>query len=115
MCGCTGNLNFAATPNRMTILRKPAEVNGAPRSEVKMMGETGSCSRLSWRKARTAGNGMDSWRTILGSIDVQSTVTEVDSVPTQGHKLAYPQAMPIGDQDHGGVAVAMAVAAGGDD
>ena len=63
----------------------------------------------------TAGNGMDSRRTILGSIDVQSTVTEVDRIPTQGHKLAYPQAMPIGDQDHGGVAVAMAVAAGGDD
>src|SRR5262249_20036202 len=31
----------------------------------------------------TAGNGMDSRRTILGSIDVQSTVTEVDRIPTQ--------------------------------
>jgi len=62
----------------------------------------------------TAGNGMDSRRTILGSIDVQSTVTEIDRIPTQGHKLAYPQAMPIGDQDHGGVTVAMAVAVGGD-
>src|SRR5262245_66176819 len=63
----------------------------------------------------TAGNGMDSRRTILGSIDVQSTVTEVDRIPTQGHKLACPQAMPIGDQDHGGVAVTVTVVGGGFD
>ena len=41
MRGYTGNLNLAATPRRATILRKPAVVNGAPRSETKTNGDTG--------------------------------------------------------------------------
>jgi len=110
-------LNFAATPNRMTILRKPAEVKRRSPLRGEDDGRNGLLLALELAQGSqlTAGNGMDSWRTILGSIDVQSAVTEVDRIPTQGHKLAYPQTMPIGDQDHGGVAVAMAVAAGGDD
>jgi len=34
---------------------------------------------------------MHSWRAVLGSIHMQPTVTEVDGVPTQGHKLARSQ------------------------
>ena len=40
---------------------------------------------------------------------------EVDRVPAQRHQLGRPQAVPIGDQHHGGVAVAMAVLPGGSD
>src|SRR5262249_39145664 len=47
--------------------------------------------------------------------DMQPTVTEVEGVPAQRHELARPQPVPIGDQDHGGVAVAVTVVAGGFD
>ena len=40
---------------------------------------------------------------------------EVDGVPAQRDQLGRPQAVPVGDQHHGGVAVAMAVLAGGRD
>ena len=33
---------------------------------------------------------------------------EVEHVPAQGGELAHPQAVAVGDQDHGGVAVAVA-------
>ena len=36
---------------------------------------------------------------------------KVDGVPAQRDQLARPQAMAVGDQDHGGVAVAIAVLA----
>src|SRR5262249_38569488 len=54
MWGWTGKPKPAATPRRAISLRKPAAVNGALRSDVKMKGETGSCSRLSRRKARSS-------------------------------------------------------------
>ena len=37
---------------------------------------------------------------------------EVDCVPTEVANLGSPEAMPVGEQDHGGVAVAVAVAFG---
>ena len=46
--------NPAATPSRAIILRKPAGVNGAPRSDVKINGDAGSWSRLSRRNARNS-------------------------------------------------------------
>src|SRR5262249_19892758 len=54
MCGWTGKPRSAATPSLATILRTPAGVNGASRSDVKMNGESGSCSRLSRRRARSS-------------------------------------------------------------
>ena len=36
---------------------------------------------------------------------------KIDGVPPQRDQLARPQAMAVGDQDHGGVAVAIAVLA----
>src|SRR6516165_2029606 len=58
---------------------------------------------------------MHGWGAILGAIDVELTLTEVDGVPPQGHKLADSQSVPIGNQDHGGVAMTMAVVASGGD
>src|SRR6516165_11159860 len=58
---------------------------------------------------------MHGWGAILGAIDVELTLTEVDGIPPQGHKLADSQPVPIGNQDHGGVAMTVAVVASGDD
>ena len=40
-------------------------------------------------------------------------MTEVDGIPAQRHKLADAQPMPIGNQHHCRVAMAIAVVAGG--
>ena len=37
---------------------------------------------------------------------------EVDGVPAQRHQFDRPQAMPVGEQHHGGVAMTIAVASG---
>ena len=42
-------------------------------------------------------------------------MAEVDRIPPQRHQLGHPESVPIGDQHHGGVAVAVTVAAGGGD
>ena len=39
-------------------------------------------------------------------------LVEVDLIPAQVDQLTDPQAVPIGDEDHGGVAVTPAVLAG---
>ena len=46
---------------------------------------------------------------------MQAAMGEVDGVPAQRHELGRPQAVPIRDQHHGGVAVAVAVLPGGSD
>ena len=40
---------------------------------------------------------------------------KIDGVPPQRDQLARPQPVPVGDQDPGGVAVAIAVLPGGSD
>jgi hypothetical protein len=44
---------------------------------------------------------------------VERRAVEVDLVPAQIADLGRPEAMPEGDQDHGGVAVTVPVALGG--
>jgi hypothetical protein len=44
---------------------------------------------------------------------VQVAVPEVERVPAQGDELGDAQAVPVGEEDHGGVAVAVAPAAAG--
>ena len=43
--GCAWKPSLAALPTRSTIRANPAVVNGAPRSDVKINGDFGSCSR----------------------------------------------------------------------
>jgi hypothetical protein len=45
---------LAAFPSLSTILAKPAVVNGAPRSLVNTNEDLGSCSRCSFRSARSS-------------------------------------------------------------
>ena len=42
-------------------------------------------------------------------------MAEVDGVPPQRHQLGRPKTMPIRDQHHSGIAVAVAILPGGDD
>ena len=58
-----------------------------------------------------AGQGMRRRRALLHAADMQARAGEVDLVPSQVHQLGRPQAVAEGDEDGGGVAVAMAVAA----
>ena len=81
------------------------------RSDVKTNGEGGSWSRLSRRSARSSTplKGVNGWRAVLGAAHMDLPVGEVDGVPAQGHQFDRPQAMPVGEQHHGGVAMAVAV------
>jgi hypothetical protein len=44
----------------------------------------------------------------LDAVDMQAAVREVDRVPPQRDELGRPQTVPIRDQHHGGVAMAVA-------
>src|SRR5262249_22507618 len=57
---------------------------------------------------------MDAWCALLDPMNVQAPLGKLDLMPLQVAQLRGPQAMPIGDQDHRGVAVTTAaVLAGG--
>ncbi len=58
---------------------------------------------------------MNRFGATLDAVDMQAAMGEVDGVPAQRDELGRPQAVPIRDQHHGGVAVAMAVLPGGSD
>ena len=114
MCGCTGKPKSAATPSRAIILRKPAVVNGAPRSRRKDERRRRVLLALepAQRPQLAAGQRVDRLRAALEPADMQAAMGKIDGVPPQRDQLARPQAVPVGDQHHGGVAVAMAVLAG---
>jgi hypothetical protein len=57
-----------------------------------------------------ADNRVRRRRAALVAPDVHHAGGKVDLVPTQVNQFGDPQAVAIGDQDHGGVAVAVAVA-----
>ena len=46
---------------------------------------------------------------------MQTAVGKVDGVPPQRNELARPQPVPVGDQHHGGIAMAVAILPGGID
>ena len=59
-----------------------------------------------------ADDRMGRGRALLDPADMQAGMGEVDLIPAQVDQLADPQAVAIGDQDHGRVPVAPAVLAG---
>ena len=63
------------------------------------------------RPQLAAGQRVNRLRAALEPAHMQAAMGKVDRVPAQRDQLARPQAMPVGDQDHGGVAVAIAVLA----
>ena len=58
-------------------------------------------------------NGMGAGCPLLGPANRQRRVIEVDLVPTQVDKFRRSQAVPVGQQHHGGIAVAVSVGLGG--
>jgi hypothetical protein len=47
---------------------------------------------------------------LLDPADVQGGRSEVHLLPAEVHQLGYPEAVPVGDEDHGGIPVAPPVA-----
>ena len=56
---------------------------------------------------------MDAWRPALAAADVEAAGLKLDLVSSEIAHFGGPQAMPVGDQDHGGVAVTVAAAFAG--
>jgi hypothetical protein len=52
-----------------------------------------------------AGQWMDGGHPILKPMDVQSTMDEIDLLPAQRAQFGCSQAVPEGNQNHGGVAM----------
>ena len=104
----------AASPARSKSLAKPPVVNGEPRSLVNTNGDLGSCSRCSFLKARSSSPGIG-WVAGDPALTLRTCSAgsgEIDLIPTEIDQFGCPQAMAIGDQDHGGVPIARAVLAG---
>jgi hypothetical protein len=116
MCGWALSSRPALAEARSIMRAKPAVVNGDPRSLTKTKGEAGF-SRWSRRKARSSSpwtlDGVCAGRSILCPPDVEHRTVEVDLVPTQIADLGRPQTVTVGQQDHGGVAMTVAIALGG--
>lgn len=51
--------------------------------------------------------GMDAGRAPLDPVDLEQPLFQVDLVPAQRHQLRHAQAVAVGQQDHGRVAVAV--------
>lgn len=54
---------------------------------------------------------MDGRRAVLGPADMDLPMGEVDRIPAQRDQLNRAQAMPVGEQHHGGVAMPVSVVA----
>jgi hypothetical protein len=65
------------------------------------------------RSQLVTADGMGTRRALLDAANCQRGRLEVDLVPSKVNQLAGAEAVAIGDQDHGGVAVAPAVGFGG--
>lgn len=56
---------------------------------------------------------MSAGRAALDPADVQCRCRELALIPAQVDKLRRPEAMPVGHEDHGGIAMPPAVSPGG--
>ena len=83
-------------------------VNGAWRSDTNTNGDCGSCSR---RRRRRARSSRPESGCVLGErfgpVHMQPTGVEVDGVPPETDQFRHPEPVPIGEQNHGGVPVAI--------
>jgi hypothetical protein len=61
----------------------------------------------------SAGQRVRTWRAVLDPTDVQGGCFKVDLLPPKVHDFGRPKAVPIGHEYHQGIAVAVAVGAGG--
>jgi hypothetical protein len=78
--------------------------------------------RSDWKNESNAGAALERARAVhvheigctasSGCLHVYATGPEIDIVPAQHDQLTHPQAVPIGHQDRGTVALTVVVAAG---
>src|SRR6516225_5318396 len=55
---------------------------------------------------------MHAWHAILDAGNMQEAMHQVYLLPSQRAQFGRPEAVPVGEQDHGRIPMAMAVAAG---
>ena len=91
-------------PTGFTIQLKLSLLSGAPpRSDVNTNADFGSCSFCVTAKPDALPVGR------VSCADVNRCGMEVDRVPSEFAYLGSPEAMPVGDEDLGGVPVAVAI------
>jgi hypothetical protein len=114
MLGMGLELRAAADAARSITRAKPAVVNGDPRSLTKTKGdERAFPMKPPQRPQLVALDRGRARRAVLDPADVEQRAVEVDQVPTQIADLGGPEAVPVGEQDHGRVTMAVPVASGG--
>ena len=100
----------AVAAARSIIRAKPAVVNGAPRS---LTNTNGLAVALTLQTAKRAhlrpAQRVHAGGAALAPTDVQDRAIEIDLIPAQVHDLGRAQPVPEGDQDHGRIAVPVAV------
>ena len=103
-------------PSRAIILRTRRRERRAAfaredewRSRVLLALEPAECPQLA------AGQRVDRLRAALEHGSLRAAMGKVDRVPAKRDQFARPQAVPIGDQDHGGVTMAITIPRRGSD
>jgi hypothetical protein len=87
-------------------------VNGEPRSLTKTKGDDGLSVQPAQGPQLVALDRVGARGAVLDPPDVKHRAVEVDLVPAEVADVGCPQAVPVGEQDNGGVAVTIAVAPG---
>lgn len=76
-------------------------------------GKGGFAAQSAQRPQLVATQRVGAGSAVLAAVDVQQGVGEVYLLPFQGAQLGHPQGVPVGRQNSGRVAVAVAVGFGG--
>src|SRR5262249_41607181 len=125
-----GELEAACVPQHVRMNRE-AEIGGNPKPRDHLTKPRGREGRPPFagedeRRLRlllaletaqgpqlSAGQWMDRLGAAFEPPDMQAAMGEVDGVPAQRHQLGRPQPVPVGDQDHGRITVAVTIPSGG--
>ena len=113
MCGCTGKSKSSrhTEPGDHLAESRRREWCTAFAREDEWRGRVLLALEPAQRPQLAAGQRVDGLRAALEPAHMEAAMGKIDGVPAQRDQLARPQAMAVGDQDHGGVAVAIAVLA----
>ena len=108
--GMDGEGEFGCRPDRRQLLSE----SGGTRRCAPLGGEQvrGGRCLLALQPAQGAQLGaadrVHTGPAVLEALDVQVSLCQVEHVPAQADQLGNPQAVTIGEQDHGGVALPVA-------
>src|SRR5262249_36963398 len=109
MCGWIGNGILAASPRRWTSRWKPMGLIWPAALGNKHVGIFGViASQLAERPHLVTADRVHARNPVLDPVNVEAALGKLDLLPLQVAHLRGPQAMAVGDQDHGRVAMAVA-------